>query len=423
MGGGHARRSKSDVTFRSSGPIRLGVMAVVATLGIAGARLWSVGAAQASAAGRHGGTLASHRGPAHTNRAHTNRAHTAPSSGAHAKRAHAVSSALSVAGILPDSSSAPISGSEAIMVELSEPLAAHSPMPQISVPGTWQRDGTALVFQPTVGLLPSSTVTLTVPGGSNGIRGADGSRLDAPVQASWVVQPGSLLRADQLLATLGYLPVTWTPSDPSAMTQADQISALYSPPAGTFEWRYPNTPAALQAMWAPGADNVLFQGAIMAFESHEDLTTDGQIGPTVWAKLVQAAASPAATTAASNPDGYTYTSVSKSLPETMTVWHNGAVVVQTAVNTGIHGYDTDDGTFPVYERLQTQVMKGTNPNGTPYADPVAWVAYFNGSDAVHYIARGAFGYPQSLGCVEAPYAQAQQAWPYLTMGSLVTVTG
>jgi hypothetical protein len=198
---------------------------------------------------------------------------------------------------------------------------------------------------------------------------------------------------------------------------------LYSPPDGTFAWRYPNTPAALQAMWAPGQDNVLLQGAVMAFETNEGLTADGQIGPSVWAKLLQVTASPSATTAATNQSGYTYTLVSKSLPESMTVWHNGSVVVETAVNTGIPGYDTTDGTFPVYERLQTQIMKGTNPNGTPYADPVAWVAYFYGSEAVHYIDRASFGSPQSLGCVEAPYTEAEQAWPYLTMGSLVTVTG
>jgi hypothetical protein len=54
---------------------------------------------------------------------------------------------------------------------------------------------------------------------------------------------------------------------------------------------------------------------------------------------------------------------------------------------------------------------------------VAWVAYFDGSEAVHYIDRASFGYPQSLGCVEAPYNAAEQAWPYLTIGSLVTVSG
>jgi lipoprotein-anchoring transpeptidase ErfK/SrfK len=67
-------------------------------------------------------------------------------------------------------------------------------------------------------------------------------------------------------------------------------------------------------------------------------------------------------------------------------------------------------------------MKGTNPDGTKYADPVQFVAYFRSGEAVHYFPRGSYGWPQSLGCVELTLSDAQQAWPYLTYGSLVTVT-
>ena len=52
----------------------------------------------------------------------------------------------------------------------------------------------------------------------------------------------------------------------------------------------------------------------------------------------------------------------------------------------------------------------------------ARVSYFNGGDAVHYFARGSYGSPQSLGCVELPYTAAKQAYPYLPYGTLVTVT-
>ena len=67
-------------------------------------------------------------------------------------------------------------------------------------------------------------------------------------------------------------------------------------------------------------------------------------------------------------------------------------------------------------------MSGTNPDGSHYSDPVQFVAYFNGGDAVHYFLRGSYGSPQSLGCVELPWNSAAKAWPYLTYGSLVTVT-
>ena len=68
-------------------------------------------------------------------------------------------------------------------------------------------------------------------------------------------------------------------------------------------------------------------------------------------------------------------------------------------------------------------MKGTNPDGAKYADPVYWVAYFHSGEAVHYFLRGSYGSQQSLGCVELPYSEAKEVWPYLTYGTLVTVRG
>ena len=40
-----------------------------------------------------------------------------------------------------------------------------------------------------------------------------------------------------------------------------------------------------------------------------------------------------------------------------------------------------------------------------------YVSYFNGGDAVHYFARGAYGFQQSLGCVELPYTAAKAGLP------------
>jgi hypothetical protein len=113
----------------------------------------------------------------------------------------------------------------------------------------------------------------------------------------------------------------------------------------------------------------------------------------------------------------------KGSPETLTIWHNGRQIFRSLTNTGIPIAPTVDGTFPVYLRFRYQIMSGTNPDGSHYADPVTFVSYFNGADAVHYFPRGSYGSPQSLGCVELPYTAAQRAWPYLTYGSLVTVTG
>jgi hypothetical protein len=42
---------------------------------------------------------------------------------------------------------------------------------------------------------------------------------------------------------------------------------------------------------------------------------------------------------------------------------------------------------------------------------------------VHQFSRYSYGSYQSLGCVELPFDEAKRVYPYLTYGSLVTVTG
>ena len=110
-------------------------------------------------------------------------------------------------------------------------------------------------------------------------------------------------------------------------------------------------------------------------------------------------------------------------PETLTLWHNGKVVLKTLVNTGIPGRPTVDGTFPVYLKFYFTYMDGTNPDGSKYHDPVYYANYFNGGDAVHQFSRYSYGSYQSLGCVELPWDAAKKAYGYLSYGSLVTVTG
>ncbi len=124
-----------------------------------------------------------------------------------------------------------------------------------------------------------------------------------------------------------------------------------------------------------------------------------------------------------NTGGYDYAFASKATPESLTIFHNGRVVLHTPANTGIGASPTPDGTFPVYERLRRQVIRGHNPDGSSYADLVQYIAYFNGNDAVHYMDRADYGIPQSLGCIELPLSDAAQAWPYLAYGTLVTIVG
>jgi lipoprotein-anchoring transpeptidase ErfK/SrfK len=111
------------------------------------------------------------------------------------------------------------------------------------------------------------------------------------------------------------------------------------------------------------------------------------------------------------------------LPETTTVYSNVVSVYQTLANTGVASAPTADGTFPVYVRYTVTTMSGTNPDGSKYVDPgIRWVSYFNGGDALHGFPRASYGFPQSVGCVEMPIANAAVVYPLTPLGTLVTVS-
>ena len=329
----------------------------------------------------------------------------------------------------PKAGDGQVNGSAPIQITLSAPLAASSPMPALSpsVAGSWRSAGHALVFTPAMPLPPSSHFTVTIPAGSGGSRAVTGGVLARTVVAHFSTRAWAPRRLAELLGQLGYLPLSWHPEylgervagtgDGADSWVAEQAALAYSPPAGRFRWDR-GYPVSLTGQWRPGTFKVILRGAVMAFESEHRMAITGLPDQALWAAVLRAAAA-----GQDNRNGYTYALASKGSPETLTIWHDGRIVLSSAANTGIPVAPTADGTFPVYLRYLYQIMRGTNPDGSSYADPVSFVAYFNGGEAVHYFPRGSYGFQQSLGCVELPYAAAEQAWPYLTYGSLVTVAG
>jgi peptidoglycan hydrolase-like protein with peptidoglycan-binding domain len=335
---------------------------------------------------------------------------------------------LQLVSVSPAAGARGVNGASPIRVQFSAPLAMSSPMPTLSpsIPGNWTVQGDTAVFTPTVGYFENTRVTVKIPGGlagmisAGGANAGNGGTLGSNVSQSFTTGSFSTMRLQQLLAQLGYLPMTWTPKPHTAISPTNaraELAAAYSAPAGTFKWQawYPWN---LTSQWKAGSYNVLDNGAVRAFESVTGLTMDGSAGHTVWTDLLKAVVK-----GKHNPNGYTYALASQNSPENLRIWHNGRLVLQTPVNTGIAASPTADGTFPVYLKYYFSYMKGTNPDGSKYNDPVYYASYFNGGDAVHQFDRGSYGWYQSLGCVELPWAAAKTAYPYLTYGSLVTVTG
>jgi lipoprotein-anchoring transpeptidase ErfK/SrfK len=287
-----------------------------------------------------------------------------------------------------------------------------SSMPKFSPDpsGTWHAiDSHTLQFKPTgYGFGLGATISVDLPSGVQVVGG----------HASWTIPSGSSLRVNEILAQLGYLPVRWNAdSKPVAPTLKAQLDAATKPPAGQFSWIYGDTPSSLESQWNPDQQTVVTQGALMAFEENQGIYGDDPTPTQVWHQLITAEMKDQHSTF-----GYTYVMVSEGSPEGLNLWHNGRTVYTTPVNTGIAAAPTATGTYPVFEHVPVTTMSGLNPDGTPYSDPgIPWVSYFNGGDALHGFIRASYGFPQSLGCVEMPYANAAKVYPFTPIGTLVNV--
>jgi L,D-transpeptidase catalytic domain len=300
---------------------------------------------------------------------------------------------------------------------VSSALGSHLPPISPATPGSWQAVNSHTIrFQPEgYGYGLAATVSMPLPSGVNLV---GGQQSKSATSATWIVPGGSPLRLQQLLSTLGYLPLRFHYRGAGvALTAQAQENAAVAPPTGSFHWRYDNVPSALRGFWQPGASGVMTRGALMAFENDHGLTDDGIASSAVWRALITAVIS-----GKGSSFGYTFVDVREG-SQSLNLWHNGHTVLTTPVNTGIASDPTATGTYPVYEHLSVTTMSGTNPDGSHYSDPgIPWVSYFNGGDALHGFVRASYGTPQSLGCVEMPIDTAGKVFPYTPVGTLVNVT-
>jgi hypothetical protein len=316
-----------------------------------------------------------------------------------------------------------VAPADPIRLTFSTPVdqALGSALPTIRprTSGRWLRpDSHTLLFEPSgLGAPFATTLRVALPR-RVAVTNRSGRSLRTASSIAWTVPPGSFLRLQQLLAQAGYLPLDWTPAGaPVDRTPVAEVQAAVNAPKGRFTWRYSNVPPELRALWSEGSPNQITRGAVMMFQDTHRLTVDALPGRQVWHALLTDAIA-----GKRRHDGYSYVYVHSRLPQSLTLWHNGGVVLSSPGNTGVPAAPTQLGTFPVFEHIPVGTMSGTNPDGSHYHDPgIRWISYFNGGDAIHAFTRASFGTPQSLGCVELPLAAAAKVWPYTPIGTLVTV--
>jgi hypothetical protein len=306
------------------------------------------------------------------------------------------------------------SGTEALRVKLSGPLAPGSPRPRLSpaVPGSWRSVGDAEYFRPASTLAPCADYVLSIPAGTRA-RGerplGKGRRVDLQV----VCPPLQALQ--QALSRLGYLP--YRLRSHAAQGAGDRESRrlaarlAFAPPAGRLVAHVPDAPPL-----AYGQLDAATRGALEVFEDDHHIPL-GSPDERVWKSLFAAE-----THGWRDPRPYTFVTVTESDPETLRVHMGNHVVLSSPTNTGVAGAETELGVFPIFARYTATTMVGTNPDGAHYDDPgVPWVNYFNGGDAVHGFVRPSYGTPQSNGCVELPVSTAKTVYGMLALGDIVIV--
>jgi peptidoglycan hydrolase-like protein with peptidoglycan-binding domain len=307
-------------------------------------------------------------------------------------------------------------GTARLVVRLSGPVAPATPMPQLSpaVAGKWTAAGNLETFTPTSTLQPCTNYQLTVWAQTTAVGQLP---LGTRRVVGFAVACPSTRAAQQALARLRYLPYSFHTSagaQRAAETRRQAAQRAFAPQSGRFVRDVNGAPGL-----TPGQLDATTRGALMVFQAAHGASPTGVADAATWAALLGAQAA-----GATDRKPYTFVTVSQRLPETLEVHRGNRIALQTAANTGVSGAPTQNGTFPIFERLTSTTMSGTNPDGSHYSDPgVPWVNYFNGGDAVHGFNRASYGSPQSDGCVELPPSTAKNVYRMLAIGDIVVVSG
>ncbi len=323
---------------------------------------------------------------------------------------------LTATKILGLPSKAIVNGTLPVTIELSAAPAPGSPTPMLTpaVAGSWSVSGATESFTAASTLNPCSSYTLTIWSSTTATGHSKlGHRVVLPLHVACPPLSGM----QQALARLGYLGAVFRPSyhyvtPRGKVSRREAAVAAYHPARGRLA---PNPAPAPPVRL--GVLDATTKGAIQVYQADHNMTVTGEPNVATWDSVLAAE-----TYYRRDPQPYTWVNVSESLPETLVLYRGHHAVLSTPVNTGVPGAETELGIFPIYSRLVSTTMTGTDPDGTKYVAPdVPWVNYFNGGDAVHGYPRASYGFPQSNGCVEVPIETARRIFGMLALGDIVDV--
>lgn len=98
--------------------------------------------------------------------------------------------------------------------------------------------------------------------------------------------------------------------------------------------------------------------------------------------------------------------------QTLIAYEDDAPVFATIVSSGLPGWSTREGIYPIWTRLENDSMRGATGAPDAYAlEKVPWVMYFDGDISLHgSYWHDDFGYRRSHGCVNLSISDAR--WLY-----------
>jgi len=282
---------------------------------------------------------------------------------------------------------------------------------------------------------------ISAPREAAGVRAADAR----PTGTNWT--PNHWRWAWRRLAHYGYVHVTYG----TYLTADGRISEI-----ANWDVAVPARLRRISRTWGYSPWNPEFRSGVIQFERADGLLLPGQVSRgLLTSQVLTALRGPVPY----DPYPFQWVEVNKSRhPEELGIWrdqyvphqqfsYNGKWIFHTVVNTGVL-HSTPDGTWPIYQRLRRTTMVGTYPVTVSlrrfrklpskdrailagryifwqhYVAPnVQFVNYFYNGRAIHFYPRKGYGWPQSAGCVEEPFADARQVYKLLNYGDLVSVIG
>lgn len=220
----------------------------------------------------------------------------------------------------------------------------------------------------------------------------------------------------------------WMPGKGSRVSYSSFQGLKFSAtPRNAFGWVLSETPVKRAPGYAsPETGRKLYRFEIVQIYNTQE--TDGMkwhlIGPDEWIEGRLVGVVNPDTTPPQGVDNGRWIEVNLE-EQTLAVYDDAELIFATLISSGLEPFWTQPGLFPIYEKKDTENMRGGS-EGDPadfyYLEKVPYTMYFDQARALHGTYwHTYFGYPQSRGCVNLSIGDARWIYDWAEEGDLVYV--